>query len=69
MRLDEIREGMRVWIISCYGGKRQLATVVGIRHICVNNRRLRYVALSVKRRGIKRYYTDRWARDLRKTAN
>lgn len=64
MKLNEIRKEMRVWIINCYGGKRQSARVVGIRHIRVNNRWLRYVALLVK----QKYFTTRWARDLRITA-
>ena len=77
MRLNEITNRMKVWIIDCYGGKRRPATVIGFRTLRVNNRWLRYVSVRLhKQRNSKNnfgfnhyYYTDCWARNLRETSS
>lgn len=64
MRLSEIKKEMQVGIVNPYNAKLQSATVIGIRHIRVNNRWLRYISLFFKIKG-RKYYTTAWARNLR----
>jgi hypothetical protein len=69
MRLDEIEEGMKVWVIGCYGSKSWPATVLGIRFVHIENRWLRYVALLVKDHHGRQHHAISWARNLRKTSS
>jgi hypothetical protein len=66
MRLNEIKRGMFVWMISPYNNQKKPATVIGLRHLKVNGRWMRYVSLSYEFNNCK-YYTTAWARNLRKS--